>query len=87
MPSWPAIWRHEHFEAEFPCHGPEVERSFRIVVTAVPDGGALITHFDITGEFARVGRWQARTPTAALEPHPQCRVWLISRVGLAGLSG
>ncbi|MBY0464334.1 MAG: PAS domain S-box protein, partial [Burkholderiales bacterium] len=38
------------FELEYPCHGPDTQRWFSMAVTPLhlPEGGAVITHTDIT---------------------------------------
>src|SRR3954464_12607013 len=54
------------FEFEYPCHGPTVERWFRMTATPIP-GGVLVIHHDISGEYARVSRWLATTPIAIVE--------------------
>jgi signal transduction histidine kinase len=59
----------DRFEAEYPCHGPNTERWFRMVVTPL-DGGALIVHVDITGEYARVSRWLETTSSPMIELDP-----------------
>jgi PAS domain-containing protein len=68
----------DRFEFEYPCHGPDVERWFRMTVTRVSPG-VLVIHNDITGEYAQVSRWLASTPTAILEldPHGNA-VWVNS---------
>ena len=57
------------FDFEYPCHGPEIERWFRMTVTPVPHG-AMVIHHDITGEYARVSRWLAGTSVVILELDP-----------------
>ncbi|HVE26730.1 MAG TPA: PAS domain-containing protein, partial [Sporichthya sp.] len=59
----------DRFEAEYPCHGPDTERWFRMVVTPLV-GGALIVHVDITGEYARVSRWLETTSSPMIELDP-----------------
>lgn len=59
----------DHFETEYPCHGPATERWFRMVVTPLA-GGALVVHLDITGEYARVSRWLKTTPSVIIELAP-----------------
>lgn len=59
----------DRFEVEYPCHGPDIERWFRMVVTPL-DGGALIVHVDITGEYARVSRWLETTSSPMIELDP-----------------
>lgn len=59
----------ERFDFEYPCHGPDSERWFRMTVTPVPHG-ALIIHHDITGEYARISRWLASTSLVLLELDP-----------------
>lgn len=56
----------DHFETEYPCHGPTIERWFRMIATPLA-GGALIVHLDITGEYERISRWLSTTPTAIIE--------------------
>lgn len=58
--------RLDRFDFEYPCHGPDLERWFRMTVTPVPHG-VLIIHHDITGEYARVSSWLASTATVILE--------------------
>jgi signal transduction histidine kinase len=43
----------EQFEAEYPCHGPHDERWFLMRVTPWlrPEGGAVVTHDDITARW------------------------------------
>jgi PAS domain-containing protein len=60
----------DRFDFEYPCHGPEVERWFRMTVTPVPHG-AMVIHHDITGEYARVSRWLASTSVVILELDPR----------------
>ena len=57
------------FDFEYPCHSPETERWFRMIVTAVPQG-AMVIHHDISGEYARVSRWLASTSIVILELDP-----------------
>ena len=59
----------DYFETEYPCHGPTVERWFRMVATSLA-GGALVVHLDITGEYVRVSRWLETTPSAIIELGP-----------------
>lgn len=59
----------DHFEVEYPCHGPDIERWFRMIVTPL-DAGALIVHVDITGEYARVSRWLETTSSPMIELDP-----------------
>jgi PAS domain-containing protein len=59
----------DRFEFEYPCHGPDTERWFRMSVTPVPHG-AMVMHHDITGEYARISRWLASTSVAILELDP-----------------
>jgi PAS domain-containing protein len=60
----------DRFEFEYPCHGPDTERWFRMTVTPVPHG-ALVIHHDITGEYERVSRWLATTSVVIIELDPQ----------------
>lgn len=60
----------DRFDFEYPCHGPDIERWFRMTVTAVPEG-VLVMHHDISSEYARVGRWLASTSLVVLELDPQ----------------
>jgi PAS domain-containing protein len=60
----------DRFDFEYPCHGPDIERWFRMTVTAVPQG-VLVMHQDISAEYPRVSRWLAATPIAIVELDPQ----------------
>jgi PAS domain-containing protein len=60
----------DRFDFEYPCHGPDIERWFRMTATPVPHG-VLVIHHDISGEYARVSQWLASTATTILELDPQ----------------
>lgn len=56
----------DRFEVEYPCHGPDAERWFRMIVTPLEEA-ALIVHVNITGEYERVSRWLHTTASPMIE--------------------
>lgn len=60
----------DRFEVEYPCHGPDTERWFRMVVTPLEDA-ALVVHLNITGEYERVSRWLHTTASPMIELDPR----------------
>ncbi len=66
----------DRFEVEYPCHGPQTERWFRMIVTPLEEA-ALIVHVNITGEYERVSRWLHRTTSPMIELDPRgCAVFV-----------
>jgi hypothetical protein len=41
------------FELEYPCHGPGRHRWYRMVVSPLSTGGAVVQHFDITSRVVK----------------------------------
>lgn len=56
-----------HFEHDYPCHAPQQERWFRLTVTPLASGGALVLHLDITAEHQRAASLVDASPVAMLE--------------------
>jgi PAS domain S-box-containing protein len=58
--------RAEHTSIEYPCHGPDEERWFEMVVEPLrrPEGGAVISHIDVTAR--RRAEAEARAQRDAL---------------------
>lgn len=56
-----------HFEHDYPCHAPQQERWFRLSVTPLASGGALVLHLDITAEHQRAAALLDASPVAVLE--------------------
>lgn len=62
--------RLDRFEVEYPCHGPDAERWFRMIVTPQEEA-ALVVHVNITGEYERVSRWLHTTVSPMIELDPR----------------
>jgi PAS domain-containing protein len=62
--------RLDRFEVEYPCHGPDAERWFRMIVTPLEEA-ALVVHVNITGEYERVSRWLHTTVSPMIELDPR----------------
>ena len=61
----------ERFERDYPCHAPDQERWFRLVVSRLDGGGALVQHLDITSEQQRAATLIDFSPVAILELDPE----------------
>ncbi len=57
----------DRFEHDYPCHGPDQERWFHLVVTRLDSGGALVMHLDVTAEHQRSATLIDASPVAILE--------------------
>lgn len=68
----------DRFEMEYPCHGPDTERWFRMIVSPL-DTGALVVHVDISGEYERVSRWLETTSQPMIELDPTGSAVFVNR--------
>ncbi len=63
-----AVLRHEEltFSLEYPCHSPDVERWFVLLVAPFGDSGAVVAHVDVTADHLTRNHPLSGIPSRAL---------------------